>query len=99
MSDILTVDGLPQSFTDENLKELFASYGQVLNATIIYPQHIPSCRYGFVEMATVEEADHARQALNRTMIDHQLVLVFRSRSECSTHGSPTYLDGGAALRE
>ena len=59
MPDILTVDGLPPSFTDENLKELFISYGQVLTATIIFAQHIPSYRYGFVEMATAAEAEHA----------------------------------------
>lgn len=74
----LTIDGLPQSFTDENLKELFRSYGQVLTATIIYPHHIPSYHYGLVEMTTVEEAERACQALNRAMIDQQLILVFRS---------------------
>lgn len=87
MPAILTVDGLPPSFTDEKLKGLFTSYGQVLTATIIYPQHIPSYRYGCVEMATTIEADRARQALNRTMIDHQLILVFRSRSDSGWSGS------------
>lgn len=87
MPDILTVDGLPQSFTDENLKDLFTSYGDVLTATIISPQHIPSYRYGFVQMATAAEAERARQALNRTTIDHQLILVFKSMSQYGTVGN------------
>ena len=89
MPDILTVDGLPQFFTDENLKDLFTSYGDVLTATIISPQHIPSYRYGFVQMATQAQADRACQALNRTMIDHRLILVFKSMSRYGTVGRPS----------
>ena len=87
MPAVLTVDGLPRSFSDDHLKDLFASYGRVLTATIIDSQHIPSYRYGFVEMATTEEANQARHALNRTMIDHELILVFRSRSCYGKSGS------------
>ena len=87
MPDILTVDGLPQSFTDENLKALFTPYGHVLTVTIISPQYIPSYRYGLVEMASPAEADKACQALNRTMIDHRLILVFRSMSQYRAVGS------------
>lgn len=79
MPDILTVDGLPQSFTDENLKELFAPYGHVLTAHMIQPRYFLLYPYGFVQMATTVEAEQAREALNRTRIDHHLILVFRSR--------------------
>jgi hypothetical protein len=57
MPNHLTVDGFPQSFTDENLKEVFTLYGHVLTATIIY--RIPSYRYGLVAMATMAEAERA----------------------------------------
>jgi hypothetical protein len=42
MPNHLTVDGFPQSFTDENLKEVFTLYGHVLTATIIYPHSVIS---------------------------------------------------------
>jgi hypothetical protein len=77
----LTIDGLPLSFTDENLKELFASYGPVLRAVMDDPHHIPTYRYGLVEMATVEGAGRARAALNRTTLNDQLILVFESLSQ------------------
>ena len=72
----LTVDGLPEWFTDYDLKELFMPYGGVLTARIIEAQYIPSYRYGFVEMVTMAEAERAREALNRTRIDDHLILVF-----------------------
>jgi RNA recognition motif-containing protein len=58
-----------------DLKELFTPYGRVLTARIIEDQYIPSYRYGFVEMATMAEAERAREALNRTRIDDHLILV------------------------
>lgn len=81
MPNRLTVDGLPHSFTDENLKELFESYGRVLRAKMVHSDHIPTYRYGFVEMATMEEAELARLALNRTRIDDHLILVFIATDE------------------
>lgn len=39
MPNRLTVDGLPHSFTDENLKNLFASYGRVLRAAMTRIAH------------------------------------------------------------
>jgi RNA recognition motif-containing protein len=72
----LTVDGLPERFSDYDLKELFTPYGRVLTACIIEPQYIPSYRYGFVEMLTMAEAERAREALNRSRIEDHLILVF-----------------------
>ena len=72
----LTVDGLPEWFTDHDLEALFTPYGRVLTARIIQAQYIPSYRYGFVEMVTMAEAERAREALNRRRIDDHLILVF-----------------------
>jgi RNA recognition motif-containing protein len=72
----LTVDGIPEWFTDYDLKELFTPYGRVLTARIMQPRYIPSYRYGFVEMVTMAEAERAREALNRARIDDHLIFVF-----------------------
>lgn len=77
----LTVDGLPRSFTDEDLQELFQSYGRILKAMMIHSLHIPSYHYGSIEMATADEAERAREALNGTMVDHHVILVFTSRQD------------------
>jgi RNA recognition motif-containing protein len=62
----VTIDGLPESFADEDLKALFSPYGPVLTAAVIDAAHILSYRYGVVELGTVEQAKQARAALNRT---------------------------------
>jgi RNA recognition motif-containing protein len=77
----LTVDGLPEWFADQDLKELFIPYGHVLTARIIQAQYFPTYRFGFVEMATMAEAERAREALNRTRIDDHLILVFIATDE------------------
>jgi RNA recognition motif-containing protein len=77
----LTVDGLPESFSDDDLKELLAPYGHVLTARMIQAQYFPTYRYGFVKMATMAEAERAREVLNRTRIDGHLILVFIATDE------------------
>jgi hypothetical protein len=61
-----------------DLKELLTSYGDVLVANMVKPQYFASYRYGLVEMATMAEAEGARQALNRTRGDGHLILVIHS---------------------
>lgn len=55
----LYVGNLVYSATDDQLKELFASYGEVKQVNIIQGKG-----FGFVEMATPEDAEKAKQALN-----------------------------------
>ena len=86
----LTVDGLPEWFTDYDLKELFAPYGHVLTARIIQAQYFPTYRFGFVEMVTIAEAELARLALNRTRIDDHLILVFIVSDEMGADGRRSF---------
>ncbi len=55
----LYVGNLTYSVTDEQLEKLFSQYGQVKEVNLI-----GSKGFGFVEMATAEEAEKAKEALD-----------------------------------
>ncbi len=55
----LYVGNLSYSVRNEELKELFAQYGEVRQANVIEGKG-----FGFVEMASAEESERARKALN-----------------------------------
>jgi RNA recognition motif-containing protein len=55
----LYVGNLTYSVTDEQLEKLFSQYGQVKEVNLI-----GSKGFGFVEMATTEEAEKAKEALD-----------------------------------
>lgn len=60
----LFVGGLPWSFTDEQLAELFAPYGEVISAKIATERGTGRSRgFGFVEMED-EAAEAAKAALD-----------------------------------
>ncbi|MDD4253781.1 MAG: RNA-binding protein [Methanofollis sp.] len=60
-SSRLYVGNLTYSVTEEDLKDLFSSYGDVKSVKIIGDKG-----FGFVEMSTKEEAEKARDATNGT---------------------------------
>jgi RNA recognition motif-containing protein len=55
----LYVGNLSYSVTNDQLKELFMQYGEVRQANVIEGKG-----FGFIDMATAEDADKAKQALN-----------------------------------
>ncbi|TAJ45433.1 RNA recognition motif domain-containing protein [Methanofollis fontis] len=57
----LYVGNLNYATTEEQLGELFASYGDVTSVRVLERKG-----FGFVEFATVEEAEKAMAALNET---------------------------------
>jgi RNA recognition motif-containing protein len=59
------VGNLSFSVNDSDLKEAFGAYGAVTSASVIKDKFSGESRgFGFVEMATKEEADRAIAALN-----------------------------------
>ena len=65
MSNNIYVGNLPWSFRDESLKELFEEYGEVTSAKVIVDRMSGKSRgFGFVEMASADEAGAAIEALN-----------------------------------
>ncbi|MFH1239461.1 MAG: RNA-binding protein [bacterium] len=55
----LYVGNLSYSITNEEIKEAFAPFGEVKQVNVIEGKG-----FGFVEMATPEDAEKAREALN-----------------------------------
>lgn len=75
MAKVLFIEGFPLSFTEQQLDDVFAPFGQVLSVRVVGGQAGESLRFGFVEMASEEEAVRAQQALHRTWLEGQPLIV------------------------
>ena len=65
MSNNIYVGNLPWSYRDDKLKELFEEHGEVTSAKVIVDRMSGRSRgFGFVEMASEDEAAAAIEALN-----------------------------------
>lgn len=71
----LYVGNLNYTVTEEQLKELFGNYGEVSNTSIIAGRG-----FGFVEMATPEEAQQAQEALNDTEFQGRALKIDEARA-------------------
>jgi len=82
MSNKLYVGGLPYSATEGRLEEIFAQYGSVQSARVISDKFTVQSRgFGFVEMASSEEAQKAIEALNGTQLDGRTLVVNEARPQ------------------
>jgi len=60
----LFVSGIAPRMTEEEVKELFKKYGEVVRAQVMLDPHTRESRgFGFVQMATPEEAEAAKDGL------------------------------------
>ncbi len=76
MSAKLYVGGLSYSTTSETLREYFAQCGTVESAAVITDRFSGQSRgFGFIEMATTEEAQRAISQLNGTDLDGRKITV------------------------
>ncbi len=76
MATKLFVAGLPYSTSNERLRETFARFGSVESASVVTDRDTGrSHGFGFVEMATAEEAKAAVGALNGTELDGRSIKV------------------------
>lgn len=90
MAKNLFVGSLPFSVTDDALGQLFAQHGQVQSVNIIKDKYSGQSRgFGFVEMATDEEAQKAMQALNGFNLEGRSLVVKEALPK------PTYTNGRA----
>ena len=70
------VGNLDFNITDEQLRNMFAEYGAVDSAKIIKDRFSGRSKgFGFVEMPSNSEADQAIKALNRNMVNGQMIKV------------------------
>ena len=80
MQKKLFVGGLPYSTQQEEVEQLFAQCGQVVSATIVRDKFTNQSRgFGFVEMATEEQAADAINRLNGTEMGGRTIVVNESR--------------------
>jgi len=76
----LYIGNLPYSTTDEALKEMFSQAGTVASASIIIDKFSKRSKgFGFVEMATEEEAAKAKEMFNGSEVEGRKMLVDEAR--------------------
>ncbi len=82
MGSKIYVGGLPYSTSEPELNELFAAHGTVESARVITDKFTGQSRgFGFVEMATPEQAQAAINALNGTQLGGRTLTVNEARPQ------------------
>jgi len=82
VSTKLYVGSLPYSTTDAQLADLFSQYGAVTSAKVITDKFTGQSRgFGFVEMATSEEAKRAIESLNGTKLEQRTLVVNEAKPQ------------------
>ena len=82
MATKLYVGGLSFSTTSDSLREHFAPFGEVVSATVVTERDSSRSRgFGFVEMASKEEADAAIAALDQQPFEGRNLTVNVARSK------------------
>ena len=81
MAQKLFVGGLPFATSNDQLRDLFAEVGEVASATVVTDRDTGRSRgFGFVEMASNEDAEQAISRLNGSSLDGRTIQVERAKS-------------------
>jgi len=76
----LHVSGLARSVDNQALEDLFSKHGKVESSQVMFDPHTQESRgFGFVKMASTEEAEAAIAALNGMMVDGKSLTVAHAR--------------------
>jgi len=95
MAQKLFIGGLSFSTSSERLRELFAQAGTVESATVVTDRDTGRSRgFGFVEMATSEEAEAAVRKFNGQEVDGRTLKVELAKPS----GSGGARSGGGGFR-
>jgi len=95
MAQKLFIGGLPFSTSSERLREVFAQAGVVESAQVVTDRDTGRSRgFGFVEMATPEEADQAISRFNGTNLDGRSIQVEKAKAPGSGGGGDRRGGGG-----
>lgn len=80
MATKLFVGSLPYNVDDSRLKEFFSEIGEVVSANVIFERDTGRSKgFGFVEMASEEDAKKAIEKLNGQDLDGRKVIVNEAR--------------------
>jgi RNA recognition motif-containing protein len=95
----LFVAGLSWDTTSEGLGQYFSSVGNVTSANVIIDKYTNKSKgFGFVEMATEEEAQKAIDQLNNTTLDSRIIVVKEARPREDNGGRNFGGNGGGGGR-
>ena len=82
MATKLYVGNLSYKTTEDSLRTMFAEFGEVTSATVITDRDSGRSKgFGFVEMATDQEATAAITALNGKMVDEREIRVDKAKPQ------------------
>ncbi len=99
MAHKLFIGGLSFSTSNDRLRELFAQAGGVESATVVTDRDTGRSRgFGFVEMATAEEADAAIKKFNGQEVDGRMLKVELAKPSGSGGGGRSGGGGGGGFR-
>jgi RNA recognition motif-containing protein len=97
MAQKLFIGGLAFSTSTERLREVFAAAGQVESAAVVTDRDTGRSRgFGFVEMATTEEADQAIAQFNGKDLDGRQLRVEKASSGGAGGGGASRGFGGSS---
>ena len=102
MATKLFIGSLAWATTDDSLKDLFASVGTVVSASVIMDRETNRSKgFGFVEMSSDEEAKAAVDQLNGKDLDGRAIVVSeaRPREERPRGGGGGGYGGGGGDRQ
>lgn len=95
MSSKIYVGNLPYSVTNASLESNFADFGGVASAKVMMDRDTGRSKgFGFVEMASAEEAQAAISALNGVSVDGRAIVVNLARPREDNRGSGGYSANG-----
>ncbi len=95
----LYVGNLSFNTSDESLAELFGQAGKVDSARVVRDQGTGQSRgFGFVEMATDEEAQRAISQFNQKDVDGRNIVVNEARPKAEGGGGRGGFGGGGRDR-
>ncbi len=81
------VGNLSFEVTDEELRQLFATYGDVQSASVVKDRFSGESRgFGFVEMPARKDADAAIAALNGTDLKGRSIMVNEAKPKTPKRG-------------
>lgn len=76
----LFVAGFPWSYTNDNLREMFAKYGEVTEATVITDRATGRSKgFGFVTFSTADSAQRAVKELDGSPLEGRKLVVNTAR--------------------
>ena len=97
MATKLYVGNLSYQTKDQDLNQLFAEVGNVTSAQVVTDRYTSESRgFGFVEMATEDEAQQAIAAINGRTLDGRALVVNESRPREGGGGGGSRGGGGGS---